>query len=249
MRYELMLPYQLRKAIDENWPVALALGVLEYHGEHLGLGMDTLVVERALQRLEKEAPRLVLLPTFYYGAASNAVAVPERNGGLDIKADSLLPVARDMFRALLRVGLRNIHVYIHHQSENFATGMPTDLAFKLASRQAIFEFLDKTSGEGWWGNEKMATYYSDRTHGADPFSWIQLHPFMDTTIINQFDFDHAGIGETSLMMALCPEAVDMTRHTQDNWYARTAPRATAEHAEKALLLVMEKMRREMGLAR
>jgi len=31
MRYELMLPHQLREAIDKNWPVILPLGVLEYH--------------------------------------------------------------------------------------------------------------------------------------------------------------------------------------------------------------------------
>mgnify|MGYP007013293093 CR=1 FL=1 len=28
MRYELMLPHQIRRAIDERWPVVLPLGVL-----------------------------------------------------------------------------------------------------------------------------------------------------------------------------------------------------------------------------
>jgi creatinine amidohydrolase/Fe(II)-dependent formamide hydrolase-like protein len=32
VRYELMLPHQIRAAIDGNWPVVLTLGVLEYHG-------------------------------------------------------------------------------------------------------------------------------------------------------------------------------------------------------------------------
>ena len=44
MRYELMLPHQIRTAIDRNWPVVLPLGVLEYHGEHMAVGMDTLAV-------------------------------------------------------------------------------------------------------------------------------------------------------------------------------------------------------------
>ena len=44
MRYELMLPHQIRTAIDGNWPVVLPLGVLEYHGEHMAVGMDTLAV-------------------------------------------------------------------------------------------------------------------------------------------------------------------------------------------------------------
>ena len=50
MRYELMLPRQIRAAIDGNWPVVLPLGVLEYHGEHLPVGLDTLVVVKLLNR-------------------------------------------------------------------------------------------------------------------------------------------------------------------------------------------------------
>ena len=34
MRYEMMLPHQIRAAIAANTPVVLPLGVLEYHGEH-----------------------------------------------------------------------------------------------------------------------------------------------------------------------------------------------------------------------
>ena len=66
MRYELMLPHQIRKAIAENWPVALPLGVLEYHGEHMAVGMDTLAVIKTLELYEKEAD-IVILPSFYYG--------------------------------------------------------------------------------------------------------------------------------------------------------------------------------------
>ena len=40
MRYEMMLPHQIRKAIKQNWPVVLPVGVLEYHGEHLAVGLD-----------------------------------------------------------------------------------------------------------------------------------------------------------------------------------------------------------------
>ena len=52
MRYELMFPYQIRRAIDENWPVVLPLGVLEYHSEHLAVGLDTLMVVRTFDLLE-----------------------------------------------------------------------------------------------------------------------------------------------------------------------------------------------------
>ncbi len=130
MRYEMMLPYQIRQAIDENWPVVLPLGVLEYHGEHMAVGMDTLVVVKMLERLEQQLP-LVILPPFYYGAASYAVEPPERNGSIQVGQEVLAPFAGELFRSLLRVGFRNIHFFIHHQSENFAVGMPTDLELQV----------------------------------------------------------------------------------------------------------------------
>ena len=40
MQYLKMLPYQIREAIDKNVPVVLPLGVVEYHAEHLPLGVD-----------------------------------------------------------------------------------------------------------------------------------------------------------------------------------------------------------------
>ena len=167
MRYELMLPHQIRTAIDGHWPVVLPLGVLEYHGEHMAVGMDTLAVTGILEILESET-NLVILPPFYYGAASYAVEPPERTGALHVDAEALLPVAKAMFTGLLRIGFRNIHVVIHHQTENFSVGMPTDLAFKLAARQAIFAFLEGQRGEGWLGAESMAAYYASQSAGDDP---------------------------------------------------------------------------------
>jgi creatinine amidohydrolase/Fe(II)-dependent formamide hydrolase-like protein len=241
MRYELMLPHQLREAIDKNWPVILPLGVLEYHGEHLGLGMDTLAVVRILDRLEKEKP-LVILPPFYYGAASYAVEAPERKGSVHVDSESIAPFAKSLFRGLLRVGFRNIHGFIHHQSENFTAGMPTDLAFKFAGRQAIFEILEKERGEGWWGNKSMADYYAQHAAGSDPFNWIKIHPLMTKEIIAQYPFDHAGIGETSLMMALCPEAVDMSRLNKEEWYSLSAEGASKDLGERGVSLILDHMR-------
>ena len=241
MRYELMRPPLIRQAIAERWPVVLPLGVLEYHGDHLPVGMDTLVVIKALEIIEKERP-LVILPPFYYGAASYAVEPPEGKGTVHVDADRLQPLARDLFRSLLRIGFRNIHFFIHHQSENFAVGMPTDLAFKFAARQAIFEFLDKERGEGWWGNSQMADYYAQQAAGDDPFSWIQGHPLMTPDIIRQYPFDHAGAGETGLMLALCPETVDLAALDKSAWYSRSAAQATRQQGEQGVALILQSLR-------
>jgi creatinine amidohydrolase len=237
----MMLPHQVRRAIEENWPVALPVGVLEYHGEHLALGMDTLAVTKALEAIEAEGD-LVILPAFYYGAASHAVEPPESMGSLHVPADRILLLAQELFTGLLRVGFRNIHFFIHHQTENFAAGMPTDLAFKLAARQAIFAFLEKTRGEGWWGNEEMASYYAAQAQQADPFNWIKGHPLLTAEAIREYPFDHAGEGETSLMLAFCPEAVDLARLDERRWYTRTARQASAELGAKGRALILAHLR-------
>jgi creatinine amidohydrolase/Fe(II)-dependent formamide hydrolase-like protein len=249
MRYELMLPHQIRTAIAGNWPVVLPLGVLEYHGEHMAVGMDTLAVVKMLELVEKEVD-LVILPPFHYGAASYAVEPPEGNGSVQVGGAELTPFAEALFFSLLRIGFRNIHAIIHHQTENFAAGMPTDLAFKSAGRQAIFRFIERESGEGWWGNKEMADYYARHAAGSNPFNWIQVHPLMTPDILANYPFDHAGEGETSLMMSLCPEAVDMQKFDDNKgWYTASAKDAAAELGNRGRDMILARLRELLGNAR
>ena len=242
MRYELMLPDQIREAIDNDTPVVLALGVLEYHAEHLCPGVDTLLVQRAFEALEKEMD-IVIMPPFYYGAGSYAVAGPERNGGIHVEADVLNKFARQYFYNMLRIGFRNIHVVYHHQSENFVSGMPTDLAFRLAAKQEIFAFIENESGDGWWGDNKMATYYEDREDASDPFSWITVSPLLSVEAQKSWPIDHAGLQETSLMMAFCPEGVAMEKFDPKYWYASTAKDANLEYGNAAREYILKDLKR------
>lgn len=246
MRFEMMLPHQIRAAIAANTPAVLPIGVLEYHGEHMAVGMDTLAVTRILDRLEKDID-LVILPPFPYGAASYAVEAPEGTGSLHVDAGKIAPFAEDMFLGLLRIGFRNIHGVIHHQTENFTAGMPTDLAFKFAGRQAVFRFLEAERGEGWWGRAEMRDYYARHEAGTDPFNWIRIHPLMTVEITARYPFDHAGIGETSLMMALAPDAVDAARMDENTgWYTETAGNASAELGEQGVAMILDHLRQVLA---
>ena len=231
MQYLNMLPYQLREAIDKNYPVALPLGVIEYHAEHLPLGVDCFTCIEAINRIEKRRPELVVLPPFYYGAASLAVAKPERNGTIQVDSQKIIPVAEDIFRGLLRVGFRNIHAFISHQTEGFDQGMPTDLAFRFAARHVVFEWLEKESGEGWWGTEKFSSYYSGSN---DPFKWIGIHPIRGPETRKKYGGDHAGKLETSEAMVICPDLVEMDRLDESLWFSRPGKEATPEWGDGAL---------------
>jgi len=232
MKYLNMLPYQIREAIEKNVPVVLPLGVIEYHGEHLPLGVDAYVAIEVLERVEKRHPEMIVLPPFYYGTASYAVAKPEGNGTVSVDSAKLIPVAEDIFKGLLRVGFRNIHGFIAHQTEGFEQGMPTDLAFRFAAKHVIFEYLEEEAGEGWWGTEKYSAYYAGEN---DPFSWIKLHPVRcNPQVAAAFKGDHAGRLETSETMVMCPEYVEMRRQDDSIWFTRPAKEAAAEYGEAAL---------------
>jgi creatinine amidohydrolase len=153
-----------------------------------------------------------------------------------------------MFLGLLRIGFRNVHAVIHHQSENFVAGMPTDLAFRFAGRQAVFRFLERERGEGWWGKAEMRDYYAQHDAGVDPFNWIRVHPLMSKAVTAVYPFDHAGVGETSLMRALAPEVVEMDRVGENRgWYTEGAEAATAELGERGVALILAHLREVLGI--
>lgn len=242
MQYEMMFPEQIRTAINENLPVVLPVGVLEYHAEHCVVGVDSLLVVKALEILEKEID-MVLLPPFHYGSASYAVEPPENNGTIHVDSQIVQLFARELFLGLLRVGFRNIHAFIHHQSENFIDGMPTDLALRLAARQVTFEFLEKNKGQGWWGNSQITDHHAAEEAAEDPFSWIKVHPFMDEQSQKKYPLGHAGFQETSLMMAFCPEGVDMSRLSEEKWYCKESRKANDKHGESAKEMILEGLRK------
>jgi creatinine amidohydrolase/Fe(II)-dependent formamide hydrolase-like protein len=65
--------------------------------------------------------------------------------------------------------------------------------------------------------------------------------------MEKFPFDHAGQGETSLMLALCPAAVDMGRFSAKDWYTRTAEKASSALGIEGRELILAHMRRVPGL--
>ena len=57
-----------------------------------------------------------------------------------------------------------------------------------------------------------------------------------------YPFDHAGHGETSLMMDLYPQAVDAARIADGPWYTQTAKAASAELGARGVELILEQLR-------
>jgi creatinine amidohydrolase len=78
----------------------------------------------------------------------------------------------------------------------------------------------------------MRNYYVEHESGSDPFNWIKIHPLMDSEIIKNYTFDHAGQGETSLLMALAPDGVEIDRVSENKtWYTKSVPNSSKNKGE------------------
>ena len=65
---------------------------------------------------------------------------------------------------------------------------------------------------------------------------------MDSEIIENYIFDHAGEGETSLLMALAPDGVEMDRVLENKkWYTQSAPNSSKEKGELVISKIVKSL--------
>jgi creatinine amidohydrolase len=244
MKLQEMKPHECERAKREKWPLFLPAGTIEYHGEHLPLGVDTIAVLKALDEVEKRL-ECVVAPVIWYGPASYAVAGPEK-GTIDVNTDRFETHCSDVLRGLLDNGFRKIFVVIHHQFE-MGKLMPEALAFQKAALALVFERVEKERGRGWWGSEAMKNYYENLDTSENPFNWIQVVPLMSPEIQKKMGYDHAGPLETSLMLAAAKNRVDLSRLKDDGlWFTKGAESASVEHGQKTFEMIADYL---IGLAR
>lgn len=96
-----------------------------------------------------------------------------------------------------------------------------------------------------WGRDESSDYY-EKHHGQSEnlFNWIQIYPFKSPCLQNVWKDDHAGLTETSLMMAFCPEGVDMTKDRKQ-WYAKAADNANIEYGMRIKADIMRELRKSL----
>ena len=122
--------------------------------------------------------------------------------------------------------------------------MPMTLACHKAAKKVIMEYMEHTRGLGWWGSNDFADYYESLGSGDDPFNYIKVIPLISKEAQHACGgFDHAGKFETSLMMGLYPDHVDLTR-TADNteWFAESAKEASTELGRHMVQCTLDALR-------
>jgi creatinine amidohydrolase len=226
MNLQHMLPHQLEQAVSEGWPLLVPTGCIEYHGPHLALGLDTIVVEELLHRVAQQMD-CVVAPPFWYGPTGYAVSGPEQ-GTIDVSTEVFGRHVKDVLSSFWDIGFQWIVVGVHHQQMEG----PESLAVRQAAVGITFEKTHADRGDAWWG--RAALPVEDRV-----FERIQVWPSVLPAAAEQgvVMADHAGYYETSLLMAARPDLVELDRLGMDApWYCITpgskARKATIEAGQR-----------------
>jgi len=238
MRLENLYPDILDEERKKNTPLFIPVGVMEYHANHLPLGTDTQTPLYLLERLEQERD-IIIAPPVWYGCASYAVKGPE-GYSIDMDGTVLNQMMYHIYLSLLRSGFRRVITVLYHQTEDFN---PTETACLDASRRAIFKYLDEKRGTGWWGNNETHEAFEAEDNASNPWDWLRVMPLMP----RDFEADHAGFQETSMLWALRPELIRPEMiGTTDDWFTETAKNASIEEGEKMVDYILDYWRGILG---
>ncbi|MBQ8528687.1 MAG: creatininase family protein [Clostridia bacterium] len=230
-------PREVKSAKEKNIPLVIVGGTVEYHGAHCSYGCDTLIAEGLVKRLS-ERKEILIAPTISYSPASYAVG-GRSSGTVHVEERAFENYVYYVFKSLLYAGYRNIYVVIHHQFED-ESEMPMTLCYRMAAKRATMEYLEATLGEGWWGSESYSDYYEQLEGANNPFGWIKVIPTMSTAVQHATGYDHAGKYETSLLMALYPDCIDLSRIDDvKHWFTESAREANCELGNKMAELSLE----------
>lgn len=159
----------------------IAIGSAEYHGDHLPYGTDALVASHLAEEVSRMVEGMLVLPPIPYGMSMHYSAFPM---AVSLSTWTLMQVLKDVFDSLLKHGIRKLLIINGHDG-NIAAIEAATREYKAEHPDMVFSVL-----EAWW--ETAAKLVPEGTFEV----WGGL--------------GHAGEGETSMMLAIAPELVDMT---------------------------------------
>ncbi|MBC8542814.1 creatininase family protein [Bianquea renquensis] len=202
MELVFMRPEELRDAVSRNLPLLWPVGAMEYHGEHMPLGTDTLIAYGLCRRIAEKTEAVIGPPIPFTPTMNWASGIAD--GDVDFSADALYPYIRESMGHFLKMGFQRIYAIVGHQGSD---GLPAVL-LKHAFRDLLCEFT-RPLGPGWsvLPEEKMPV--------SDVFSAVKVCDYDQFCDYSSIDRDekmpvgHGGRGETQLIMMLYEGLVKM----------------------------------------
>lgn len=182
-----------RRLREEAPVVMLPVGSLEQHGPHLPMHCDSLIPTAICESVAQRSGGLVA-PTINYGYKSQ----PKSGGGnhfpgtTSLDGMTLISLVRDVIKEFARHGVRKIALMDGHYENNMFLVEGIDLALRELRRDGIHDL--SIAKLPYWEYASEATL--DKAF-PDGFPGWPL--------------EHAGVMETSMMLHLHPELVNMNK--------------------------------------
>ena len=181
--------YQAR--VDNGAVVLVPAGATEQHGNHLPLGVDHLLVTEVCRRVAEQVQGVVV-PTLTFGYKSQ----PRSGGGnfhggnIALDGNTLSLLLRDVLREIAKGGARKIAVIDGHFENAWFLTEGCDLALREFKREGYDEvkIVKMMYGDGIT-QKTLDIIFPDHYPGID--------------------LEHAAVLETSMMLYLFPDLVDM----------------------------------------
>ncbi len=204
-RLMLRMTREQLKAFAPTGLLVLPLGATEQHGPHLPVGTDSMNVEQIAQRAAEKAAGAIpiaVAPTLPFGSSHHHLVF---GGTLSLDTDVYYRVLIELGTSLVRGGFRRLFLLNGHGGNH-------ELA-QLAARDLAREHPIDIAVESWWTIARQNLLDA----GAGRIGRVP---------------GHAGLFETSLIMALHPELVTEPRPRREAADRREPAAPSAYRSER-----------------
>ncbi|MGT2463515.1 creatininase [Sinomonas atrocyanea] len=184
--------FTYREAIAAGAPIVIPVGSIEQHGPHLPLNTDVVLSRAMSERLAQAVGGLVAAPIVYgYKSQQRSGGGNHLGGTTSLDATTLISIARTLTLEFARHGARRL-VFLNGHFENY---------------QFLYEGVEQATYElvlrGQDVSALLLSYWDFVDEGTIEEIYRGAFP--------GWDVEHGGVLETSLMLHLHPERVQLER--------------------------------------
>lgn len=209
MQFQSQNSFDVKQKIEKSRIAILPIGAVEAHGPHLPLGTDNFLAERLSEKLAERVNGFVL-PTLPYGQVWSLRNFP---GSINVSNESLIQLLTDIGKSLYNQGFTTFVMVNGHLGNGTALKESARQLYETCPQMRVFYFfypgMDKAAEEVRETKSAHGTYF------------------------------HACEIETSYMLYLAPELVEMDRAITDipdiPMHADVTPTPWEEFTESAVL--------------
>lgn len=191
IKFEELPPAQLKAAMKEKSLIYLPIGSMEWHGPHMGMGMDTKNAYEVAQQVAVLTGGVVYPPLYIGTESPRSREMVERIGfdrgaqiiGMDFPENTIKSLywPPSLFEAVIRQHIEFLY-RMGYEMIVLMNGHGADNQIEILSRLSR-EYTEKTKTQVI----TIMTLFDDCGEGIG----------------------HAGLVETAIMQAICPEGVDL----------------------------------------